>query len=575
MTCSYVSEKQSNLKTRRSAQELMNLPRLGALYPNRLSFSRTLIRRMRREEWNIKKISFDLDQNGVGTAVYKIITNGTYLWFVVFAQHLSSEERTDRVIAENWDTTFTLTCEEPTTEYLEKLRCNVPLQEMGRFTAKELVLSRANKSVRLFDYVSDELAAGLQPDPEQLMNVGYLVRTTAVYGNGKFGLSDLENIHRQKLFSLPFQPEMLCVYLARCFSFDWVEHVAYHKSPDSFRPLEDRLKKSLGVGNATGLGMAPFLINHPKLICRWMSARENALAEVRAIDEVGSLDKETFKKFLEEASSHILEWPTTDEEQKIKLQQLRQELCEASKKIDSLKNFQFWENVFSWASSCLSLEGQELLNSLVIEVNPSLVDHFELETGSDEVMSIEPKMSLADLLKIIETRYEWVLKINLKSDNSRARFWYRSEEKEEPRLGWRFKEPGSEKEMRLGIAQNVKCLYDQIILEKRSLEATTVAEFLLTAPIWRETVQRVQSLKNCRYAEIEDNLLEESCRPINLLRCKLAMFGATKFDPKSDLWIRIALFQGAPLAKDLNKDHEWFSLASLNTSSLNEPPNFV
>ena len=50
---------------------------------------------------------------------------------------------------------------------------------------------------------------------------------------------------------------------------------------------------------------------------------------------------------------------------------------------------------------------------------------------------------------------------------------------------------------------------------------------------------------------IEDNLLEESCRPINLLRCKLAMFGATKFDPKSDLWIRIALFQGAPLAKDL------------------------
>ena len=153
MTCSYVSEKQSNLKTRRSAQELMNLPRLGALYPNRLSFSRTLIRRMRREEWNIKKISFDLDQNGVGTAVYKIITNGTYLWFVVFAQHLSSEERTDRVIAENWDTTFTLTCEEPESEYLEKLRCNVPLQEMGRFTPKEFVLSRANKSVRLFDYV--------------------------------------------------------------------------------------------------------------------------------------------------------------------------------------------------------------------------------------------------------------------------------------------------------------------------------------------------------------------------------------------------------------------------------------
>ena len=575
MTCPYILEKQSDLKPRRSAQELMNLSRLGALYPNRLSFSRTLIRRMSREEWDIQKISFDLNENGVGTAIYKIDTKNRHLWFVVFAQHLSSEERTDRVIAEKWDATFTLTCEEPDSEYLEKLRCNVPLQEMGRFTPKEFVLSRANKSVRLFDYVADKLATGLQPDPEQLMKVGYLIRTTAVYGNGKFGLSDLENIRRQNLFNLPFQPEMLCVYLARCFSFDWVEHVAYHKNPDHFRPFEDRLKKALGVGNATGLGMAPFLINHPKLICRWMNARENALAEVRAIDTVSSLDKETFKKFLKEASVHILEWPTTDEEQKLRIQKLKQELSDASKKINKLKNFKFWEKFFLWASSNLSLEGQELLNSLFIEVNPSIVDHFELETGSDEVMSIEPEMSLADILKIIETRYSWVLKINLNSDNSKARFWYRSEEKEEPRLGWRFKEPGADKEMRLGIAQNVKCLYDQITLEKRSLESITVAEFLLSAPIWRETVQRIQSLKNCRYAEIQDNLLEDSCRPINLLRCKLAMFGATKFDPKSDLWIRIALFQGAPLPNDLNQDQEWFSLASLNTSSFDASPDLI
>jgi hypothetical protein len=493
--------------------------------------------------------------------------NKKHLWFVVFAQHLSSEERTDRVIAEKWDATFTLTCEEPKAEYLEKLRCNVPLQEMGRFSPREFVLSRANKSVRLFDYVADKLATGVQPDPKQLINVGYLVRTTAVYGNGKFGLSDLETIHRQNFFNLPFQPEMLCVYLARCFSFDWVEHVAYHKNPSFFRPLDDRLKKSLGVGNATGLGMAPFLINHPKLICRWMSARENALAEVRDIDEVCPLNKETFKKFLKEASSHILEWPTTDEEQKLRIDQLRQELSEALVKIDTLENFKFWEKFFLWASSCLSIEGQELLNSLLIEANPLIVDRFEFETGSDEVMSIDPKMSLADVLKIIENRYAWALKINLESAASRARFWYRSEEKEEPRLGWRYEEPGADKEMRLGIAQNVKCLYDKIIAQKRSLKTTTVAEFLLTAPVWRETVQRIQSLKSCRYAEIEDNLLEDNCRPINLLRCKLAMFGATKFDPKSDLWIRIALFQGAPLSNNLNKkEPDWFSLAALNIS---------
>ena len=104
----------------------------------------------------------------------------------------------------------------------------------------------------------------------------------------------------------------------------------------------------------------------------------------------------------------------------------------------------------------------------------------------------------------------------------------------------------------------------------------TVSEFLITAPIWRETIQRIQSLRNCHYAEIEDNVLEENCRPINLLRCKLAMFGATKFDPKSDLWIRIALFQGAPLSKNLNLNGpEWSSFSPLNKKISNEPNYFV
>ena len=48
------------------------------------------------------------------------------------------------------------------------------------------------------------------------------------------------------------------------------------------------------------------------------------------------------------------------------------------------------------------------------------------------------------------------------------------------------------------------------------------------------------------YAEIHDNLVGADLLPLNLLRCKLAFFGATKFDPKSDRWLRINMFQGAP-----------------------------
>ena len=36
-----------------------------------------------------------------------------------------------------------------------------------------------------------------------------------------------------------------------------------------------------------------------------------------------------------------------------------------------------------------------------------------------------------------------------------------------------------------------------------------------------------------------------------MLRAKLSFFGASKFDPKSDRWIRITLYQGAPLFDDI------------------------
>jgi hypothetical protein len=59
-------------------------------------------------------------------------------------------------------------------------------------------------------------------------------------------------------------------------------------------------------------------------------------------------------------------------------------------------------------------------------------------------------------------------------------------------------------------------------------------------------VRRVQIAAHHPYAEIRDNLIGAEMRPIDLLRCKLSFFGATRFDPKSDRWTRITLFQNAP-----------------------------
>jgi hypothetical protein len=39
--------------------------------------------------------------------------------------------------------------------------------------------------------------------------------------------------------------------------------------------------------------------------------------------------------------------------------------------------------------------------------------------------------------------------------------------------------------------------------------------------------------------------------PIDMLRCKLSFFGATKFDPRSDRWVRICMFSGAPYPDEM------------------------
>ena len=57
-------------------------------------------------------------------------------------------------------------------------------------TYKELTLSRANKSIRIFNHVVESLSKGVQPNLDLIEKVGYLYRTTAVYGSGKFGLAD-------------------------------------------------------------------------------------------------------------------------------------------------------------------------------------------------------------------------------------------------------------------------------------------------------------------------------------------------------------------------------------------------
>src|SRR5699024_8223693 len=158
--------------------------------------------------------------------VYTVHTAKDVFSFTVISNDIPDTSRSDRVISKEWDVTFALSEGIVDEEKIESLKNELPKQESGRADAFDIVWSRANKSNRVFSYVTDCLKKGKQPNAEIVNEVGYLLRTTAVYGNGKFGLGSYNKIRKDHPFSGPFRAQMFAVYLLRNFSFDLVEHIA-------------------------------------------------------------------------------------------------------------------------------------------------------------------------------------------------------------------------------------------------------------------------------------------------------------------------------------------------------------
>ena len=191
----------------RNPNIVMKLSRLGSFHQSKLSFLRSFLKEFK--DWKYKKDLFELNEFGYGTAVYSFKKNTRVYSLICFANELNEKERSDRVIATKWDAAFALYDGVPSKQDIDRLRNEVPKQEVGRLSYKELTLSRANKSVRVFEHVVQSLSEGNQPDIELLSKVGYLYRTTAVYGSGKFGLADRFRIKNREEIYGPFRLEMM------------------------------------------------------------------------------------------------------------------------------------------------------------------------------------------------------------------------------------------------------------------------------------------------------------------------------------------------------------------------------
>lgn len=537
---------------RRDPDRVMRLARLGSLHQSRLSFMRVLTRRMARENWSFARPKFDIDAKGVGVAVYTATGPARTYSLIAFAHDLPPEMRSDRVIATAWDATFTLFDGVPTDADIARLAKNVPYQEAGRVDEKSLSVSRANRSVRLWAHFVDALSQGRQPDPAQVEAVGYLMRTTAVYGSGKLGAADREAIADRPELSTPFQAEMLSVYLTRVFVRDLVEHMARAKGGDQAVPLAPGTARRLGIGNSTGLGMAPYIVNHPVLFNNWIMAREEAIARVRSVETATPEAADFFRRMLRRSELSAARWHSEHPVQLGKLACLAKDLeaLAAWVAADDLLGNRPWDRLIRWSEDALGLEGQELAASLILEPYAELVDGLSdcmADTNKDAFI-IDGAMPVARVRELIRNSFGWALELDWSARENCARAWYVSEEKLEPRMGERFEEPIADYEQPLAPARDAAAAH--AALAGWDADAP-VAAFLLRHPEHRHTVRRAQMSQAAPYGEIRSNTISDRVLPIDMLRAKLSFFGATHFDPRSDRWVRICMYAGAPYPEDL------------------------
>ena len=537
---------------------IMKLSRLGSFHQSKLSFLRSFLSEFK--DWDYNKDLFDLDENGFGIAVYSFKKKERVYSLVCFANKINDDERSDRVIATKWDAAFVLYDGVPSKQDIERLRNEVPKQEVGRLSYKELTLSRANKSVRIFNHVIESLSNGTQPNLDLLDRVGYLYRTTAVYGSGKFGLADRFRIKNRDEINGPFRLEMMLVYLVRQFTFDQVNHIAKYRNPKKAVKLDPKICKNLGIGNSTGLGMAPFIVNHPTLLNNWILCRETALKKIREIKKVETQDSDLFKNCIRNSIKNITSWNTESDFQLRKIKSLLKDVRNFLDFIENKFNFEIdypFNEIYFWLEKETCEECIEYIVSIMMEPYGKIIDPLVKEMSSDEekYFNIPTNRTVEELRTIIEKKYPNVLTINFNKKENYKKFWFISKNKEEPRLADRFEEHGADLEQPLAIARDVKKLYDKLLVSKNNL---TIDQFLIENSDLRHVVRRAFIIEKFPYSEIQDNTISENIIPIDMLRLKLSFFGALKFDPRSDKWLRINMFQGAPLPNELKDyDEQW------------------
>ena len=521
--------------------------RLGAARFTRYSFARTLLRRAARQGWTFGRSCLDMDADGRGHAVYRVDAEGHVFHFVAFTTTLDESGHTDRVIADAWEVSAALVEGDVSDGFLAELRESVPLQEAGRLDPRVLVLTRGNRSVRFYDYLVDRLAEGRQPEAHRVADAGYIMRSTAFYGNGKFGMRSFLGYTGDHPLRAPYRAQFLAAWLFRELSLDSVEHCAGQRGGSAAVQFDAQWRCYFGLGNATGLGLVPYALKHPDVLNSWAGVRELALANVRAMPATPErLD--TLRRWTGRAHDHFGATDGDDVWPWLGPRSLADVTARISRQIQAVANAgRPFDLLYRWAEE-QDVETCEFVVSLLIEIDEGIGDD-ELDDllRVDESVPLDATMTVGELRVLLDERYDWLDDLGLDGADGDHYWWVVSDNTDEPRRAERRVLEPAHREVAIDAALRIGAL-------RRELDGmdgkVLLGEFLAGQPEHGSAVRRLVGTDQ-PYGEPRDNACGAGFLPLQLQRFQLAMYGMDNYSPKSTDWLRVTLFQGAPRMADL------------------------
>ena len=550
----------------RSPARLMKPAALAAFQPSRMSVARALIARASSGRWSITCTQFDVEISGKGHAHYVIDAEGHRYSFPVFSFEPSASQRTGRIIGRAWDMMAALVEGDMSPADRTELADQLPRLYEGRASRRTLTWARSNRSGRLFNLAVEALAKGHQPPVAELGRTCYLMRNTGIDGNGTFGTKSFLAFGHQHPLRAPLWAQLLSAYMMRVFASDLVVHLArLHGGSATADPHPD-LWRFLGVGNGSALGLMHFMNNHPRLIDRWISNRETAIAAARclAVGQDGEplillsrlLDKAITFRRQDRAEYEAFAPSGVIADGLVKI---RMELARLIEQVQagaapSQPLIGFVQSV----EGRVHAEAFETLLSLLIELVPDVADSLSAGLVLDEELTGRPEMTVAQLRDIIADEYGWVQRLDLVSEAARRYVWYKSRTAEEPRRGPREEIEGAHN-LGLDIPRMIVALEADLAAAP---QAQSIAHFLAAHPSHRLMATRVQALAGLPYHSLHANIMAEDFVPAHVTRfLNVGLHGIDKARDFLNRNLRGVLFHGAPTPQDIaagTADPHWF-----------------